>query len=360
MTNASEFVEACHSYKGVKGVCAFDCRIVKNDSKKKYKYSIKQITNYYNFAYQSNGLLVHRCWNIGSGLLIPRSQLSSDQMIAKLISSHRSGFVHDWVQTREKFDDAAMDVGDCDEQEEDSSQTCDRQKTIYGCDVAEGCTAEFMKFGNYLNHIIIGNHRLTVEKSSMKDTAMKIYHSKLEKVENRRIISLDMSLTQMIDDEPTVLSRGWALPIRKANTEFSPKQRTYLRKKFDEGVSGVKYWKPKEVVLDMDILKENGKFYFKAREILSENQIRSYFSRLKRERQLSSKQQASESRVFTDDSEEVDSELETLEQELQEIEMAVEENTVLEKWSINAKTALKSSLSLNASTTKSTMPSKNK
>ena len=134
----------------------------------------------------------------------------------------------------------------------------------------------------------------------------------------------------------------------------------YLKKNFDEGVSGVKHWKPKEVVLDMDTLKENGKFYFKAREILSESQVRSYFSRLKRERQLPTEQQTSESRVTTDDSEEIDPELEAFEQELEEIEMAVEENTVLENWSISAKIALKSSLSLSASTTNSTMPSRKK
>ena len=359
-TNASEFIEACHSYKGVKGVFAFDCRIVKNDSKKKYKSSIKQITNYYNFEYKSNGLLVHRCWNIGSGLLIPWSQLDCDKLITTLISSQKNGFVHDWVQTREKYDDAAMDVGECDEQEEHFSGTCDRKKTIYGCDVEEGCTAEFITFGKYINHIIIGNHRRAVEKSSMKDTAMKIYHSKLEEVENRRIISLDLSLIQTIDDESNVLSKGWALPIRKPNTEFSSKQRMYLRKKFDEGVSGVKHWKPKEVVFDMDTLKENGKFYFKAREILSESQVRSYFSRLKRERQLPTEQQTPESRAITDDSEEIDLELEVLEQELQEIDMAVEENTVLENWSISAKIALKPSLSLSASTTNSTMTSRNK
>ena len=31
VTTASEFVEACHSYKGVKGVFAFDCRIEDNE-----------------------------------------------------------------------------------------------------------------------------------------------------------------------------------------------------------------------------------------------------------------------------------------------------------------------------------------
>ena len=60
VTTASEFVEACHSHKGVKGVHAFDCRIENNKLKKSTKCTIKQITNYYNFEYRSKGLLVHR------------------------------------------------------------------------------------------------------------------------------------------------------------------------------------------------------------------------------------------------------------------------------------------------------------
>ena len=71
VTTASEFVEACHSHKGVKGVFAFDCRIENNEFKKSKKCTIKQITNYYNFEYRKQGLLVHRSWNIGSDLLIP-------------------------------------------------------------------------------------------------------------------------------------------------------------------------------------------------------------------------------------------------------------------------------------------------
>ncbi|CAF1475822.1 unnamed protein product, partial [Rotaria sordida] len=62
----------------------------------------------------------------------------------------------------------------------------------------------------------------------IEDTAMKMYHSKLEEVENRRIISIDMNLTEAIADETNLLPKGWALPIRKPNTGFSDKQHGYL------------------------------------------------------------------------------------------------------------------------------------
>ena len=78
VTTAAEFVEACHSHKGVKGVHALHCRIETNEAKRSTKYMITQITNYYNFEHQSKGLLVHRSWNIGSGLLISWSQLNRE------------------------------------------------------------------------------------------------------------------------------------------------------------------------------------------------------------------------------------------------------------------------------------------
>ena len=117
VTTASELIEACHSHKGVKDVHAFDCRIENNKLKKNTKCRIQQITNYYNFEYRGKGLLVHRSWNIGSGLLIPWSQLSLDQTICTLAFSELKRFCHDWVQTKEKSNDELMDIDDCVAQE---------------------------------------------------------------------------------------------------------------------------------------------------------------------------------------------------------------------------------------------------
>jgi hypothetical protein len=354
VTCASEFVEACHSHKGVKGVFALNCQIDNTDRKKEIACKIKNISDYFNFEYQRNGLLVHRSWNVGSGLLIPWSQLNCDRNICNLISKGSEGFVHDWVQAKEKSNDQNMDIDDCNGQEEILSQNFSEQRNLYECNVEEGCTAEFLKFGNLLNHILVGKHHRVIEKFSLKDTAMKMYHCQLEEVENRRIISLDMNLIDMVDDEMSSLSKGWALPIRRSNTEFSDKQRDYLKKKFDEGVSGVKHWKPKEVASDMETLKENQKFYFSANEILSESQIRSFFGRIKRERQIKTKQKTPTNKVFVkekiverfddeDDDQEIDSDLQELEDDFQDIEGAVEEIKILEDVYTNAKKVLESS-----------------
>ena len=365
VTNAAEFVEACHSHNGVKGVFAFDCRIRKNESKKSSRCSIKQITNYYNFRYQSNGLLVNRSWNVGSGLLIPWSQLNYDQDISTIESSEIVTYFHDWVQTKEKLTNEVLDVDECNVDGEVPSQTAIEQVKIYECDVEEGCTAGFMKFGNYINHILIGKHRRIFEKFSLKDTAMKMYCSKLEQVENRRMISLEMNLAEIVDDKENILSKGWALPKRKRNAEFSHKQRKYLVEKFDEGVTGAKRWKPTEVMLDMETLKDNGKFCFTANEILSESQIRSYFARLKHDRQnLASRRSPLDPIVNdksikrnidnSDEDEEIDSELVALEEDFQDTQIAIEEVEALENLSVSAKKALESASLLKSSNASST------
>ena len=87
---------------------------------------IKKITNYYNFKYRRQGLLVHHSWNIGSALLIPWSQLNHDQPLLNLTSSKIKGFVHEWVETKERLSDEIMDVDDCDAQEDESLQNCNK------------------------------------------------------------------------------------------------------------------------------------------------------------------------------------------------------------------------------------------
>ena len=125
----------------------------------------------------------------------------------------------------------------------------------------------FVKFVNLIDHILVGKHRHVIGKLSLKDTAIKMYHSKLEEVENRRTVSLDMNVIDMIEDKISRLSKGRDVSIRKSNTEFSGKQHKYLKKKSSEGVEDVKHWKLREVVLDIETLRENNKFYFLGNEI---------------------------------------------------------------------------------------------
>ncbi|CAF1164475.1 unnamed protein product [Didymodactylos carnosus] len=50
VTNASEFIEACHSYDGVKGVQAFECKLL--STKDTSTLSIPKITTINNFGFE--------------------------------------------------------------------------------------------------------------------------------------------------------------------------------------------------------------------------------------------------------------------------------------------------------------------
>ncbi|CAF1448646.1 unnamed protein product, partial [Rotaria magnacalcarata] len=70
------------------------------------------------------------------------------------------------------------------------------QSKLYACDIDEGCTAAFMKLGNLINHILLGKQYRSIERLSLKDSAMEFYHCKLEEVGNRRMISIDLNVKQ--------------------------------------------------------------------------------------------------------------------------------------------------------------------
>ncbi len=52
----------------------------------------------------------------------------------------------------------------------------------------EGCVRSFIKYGNLLRHLTVGDHRKMSEKTNLLDTVKKLYHSKLSNAENKKII----------------------------------------------------------------------------------------------------------------------------------------------------------------------------
>lgn len=164
VTNATEFVEACHSYKGVKGVLAVNCRLEKNDEKNNTKCTINQIRNFYNFEYKEDGLLVHRSWNVGLGMLIQWSRLNLDRNIGDIVSSTDEDLSHDWIYTEDRCSRHTKDADESKANGDEVSQSSDAQVKLYTCDVEEGCTAEFLNFGSLINHILLGKHSRTVER----------------------------------------------------------------------------------------------------------------------------------------------------------------------------------------------------
>ncbi len=122
------------------------------------------------------------CWLWSSDTLVT---VELQHKYFDLISKDIEGFVHEWIQIKEKSVDHSMDINDCDGQEEILSQKFNEQRNLHECNAEEGCTAVFVKFENLINHIVVSKHHRVIERFSLEDTAMKMYHAKLEEVEDR-------------------------------------------------------------------------------------------------------------------------------------------------------------------------------
>jgi hypothetical protein len=117
---------------------------------------------------------------------------------------------------------------------------------------------------------------------------MQIYASKLERIGQRELVSVALQNTTSIanrDSTRSNLTDGWDLPKPRKVTRLTPKQTEYLTNKFNDGVKNNKRWKPEAVTAEIECLKDKGVFVFAENEFLKASQIRSYFSRLKSNRQ---------------------------------------------------------------------------
>ncbi|CAF1563190.1 unnamed protein product [Didymodactylos carnosus] len=106
--------------------------------------------------------------------------------------------------------------------------------------------------GNLINHIANGKRQRRPERHSMRDYAMQTYHSKLEDVGERALISVLLEAWSQDHSVPSQrLPRGWALPKERTQTRLNPVQIRYLTDKFDQGLKEKIRWKPEEMAAEM-------------------------------------------------------------------------------------------------------------
>ncbi len=110
------------------------------------------------------------------------------------------------------------------------NESSTKDNNLFECP-KEACICSFFKYGNLLRHLSIGHHRKMFEKTSLIDTAKKLYHSKLETSGNRRVISLSLEHSTFDSsdlDRLPQLNMGWGLPVLNAPVRFTVKQKQFL------------------------------------------------------------------------------------------------------------------------------------
>ena len=92
----------------------------------------------------------------------------------------------------------------------------------------ETCVSSFVKYGNLLRHLTIGNHRQMSEKITLLDTAKRLFHSRLIAAENKRVISSSSYGTIFQSNNSAQVPKftvGWPLPVTRPPVRFTVKQK---------------------------------------------------------------------------------------------------------------------------------------
>ena len=173
-------------------------------------------------------------------------------------------------------------VDEGEEKEEDESDDRDEsaevlfQNGLFSCP-SEACVFEFQKYSNLEYHILYGKCKIEEEKTTLIDKARIQYVQKLTEGTSTQP---QMAGSILLMSSSTKLSQGWALRASKKSAHFNENQKKYLDEKFKLGQETGYKADPSQVASDMRRAKnENGERRFAVGEFLSEQQIKSYFSR---------------------------------------------------------------------------------
>ena len=125
---------------------------------------------------------------------------------------------------------------------------------------------------------------MVLEQETLYDKAMKLYACKLTEG-HVRIPSLESNMQTADGSSP--LKKGWALKTIKKRARFSDKQRQYLTEQFQKGEESGRKCDPQEVSKSMGLERDQGGVrIFHPDEVLTAQQITSFFGRLAAKKQL--------------------------------------------------------------------------
>ena len=145
----------------------------------------------------------------------------------------------------------------------------------------EGCAKGYSHFTYLQAHFDTGRHKMVLEQETLYDKAMKLYTCKLTEG-HVQIPSLESNM--QTGDGSSPLKKGWALKNIKKRAQFSDKQRQYVTEQFQKGEESGRKCDPQEVSKSMG--DQGGARIFHPDEVLTAQQITSFFGRLAAKKQL--------------------------------------------------------------------------
>ncbi|XP_071144966.1 uncharacterized protein [Mytilus edulis] len=259
-----------HSYsiqaidKSAKNV-KYIVRVIEGTECRKTKYTaIPAISSYSNFTFSAHGITAWKAYQVGTGKLIPSSDIPTvEKCILNTSCSEIEGEI-----------DVVFHQLPLKAEKEENTITC----------ANEGCTLSFSSFHELSSHLMFGKceFEFRCQFSNGCDITKKTYISKMSKSFSTNFQVSSAGLTVGIDDNSD-LELGWALKEERKNKRFNVNQKEYLTEKFNKGLKTGRKEDPFLVSEEMlTERKEDGNRRFSYDEILSVQQITSFFSRMSR------------------------------------------------------------------------------
>ena len=259
----------------VRGVNASVCVIDERKNNLKVN-KIDGFSKFHNFTYDDKGLRVWRAYGIGPGKLIPFDDVVVEQQEATGLIVQENGDLFTMRNARH-LHVSTPEIDDTEEPTEEGQ--------LFECP-EPGCQKVFKSFCELEIHTEIGNHGNRPMSESFYDPMRKEWAKRFSTIDPMQADgstsgSSIRSSEETTDTPPSDLSQGWALSKPRVSTRFSQKVKAYLNAKFELGErTGLKA-DPNQVSADMrNARDEENNRRFSREEWLTQNQIKSYFSRL--------------------------------------------------------------------------------
>ncbi|XP_063446753.1 uncharacterized protein LOC134726283 [Mytilus trossulus] len=243
-------------------------RVIEGTECRKTKYTaIPAISTYSNFTFSAHGITAWKAYQVGTGKLIPSSDIPS---VEKCILNTSCPEIEGEIDV----DFRQLPLNMLKAEKEENTITC----------ANEGCTLSFSSFHDLSSHLMFGKceFEFRCQFSNGYNITKKTYITKISKSFSTNFQVSSAGLTVGINDNSD-LELGWALKEERKNKRFNVNQKEYLTEKFNKGLKTCRKEDPFLVSEEMlTERKEDGNRRFSYDEILSVQQITSFFSRMSR------------------------------------------------------------------------------
>ena len=321
ITNTAEMKKALDAHSGVAGCQVAVVQIDRSkQTLKKHKWKgVNAITNLH---FTEAGIMIYKAFGIGAGKLITNEELDSYSSIKQTQGSIgvELGFTkpkqaHGMIskpmkqigeeplknaeeqpqrmeELPEQMDEPAgfmeqlHDITDelpeiIEEPQEVAEELPDNSNSnnFVFCCPELGCTRKFLTFRGMEKHVLVGKHKLALQKESTYDKIKVKWCDHCNNI-NTTLVCERECLQNTRASHQTHLHKGWALKKEKSNKRLDHKVKEYLVECYNKGEQTEQKASAKDVAETMKYKKDSaGKPVFAPSQWLQPSQVTSFFSR---------------------------------------------------------------------------------